>query len=415
VWLPDAMEGPTPVSALIHAATMVTAGVYMVARSSVLFLQAPDTMMVVAVIGAATAIYAATIGICQTDIKRVLAYSTVSQLGYMFLACGVGAFAAGIFHLMTHAFFKALLFLGSGSVIHALSGEQDMRRMGGLKKYLPVTYWTMFVATLAISGIPGFSGFFSKDEILWRSFSSAFGSPVLWAVGTAAAGVTAFYMFRRVFLTFSGGSRMDPEVERHVHESPWTMTVPLTVLAALAAVGGYVGVPAILGGSNSFERWLEPVFRRAAPEVPHAVAAHGAEAAAHGSAALEYGLMALSVAAAALGIALAYYLYRVHTGKPEEIARNWPVLYRTVYRKYYVDEFYEWAVVRRVVAGSVWLWEMFDVRFIDAIVDGVADAVKGVGAWIRRLQGGVVGEYAFSLLAGAVILVGYILYRSVFQ
>jgi len=415
VWLPDAMEGPTPVSALIHAATMVTAGVYMVARSSVLFLQAPDTMMVVAVIGAATAIYAATIGICQTDIKRVLAYSTVSQLGYMFLACGVGAFAAGIFHLMTHAFFKALLFLGSGSVIHALSGEQDMRRMGGLKKYLPVTYWTMFVATLAISGIPGFSGFFSKDEILWRSFSSAFGSPVLWAVGTAAAGVTAFYMFRLVFLTFSGGSRMDPEVERHVHESPWTMTVPLTVLAALAAVGGYVGVPAILGGSNSFERWLEPVFRRAAPEVPHAVAAHGAEAAAHGSAALEYGLMALSVAAAALGIALAYYLYRVHTGKPEEIARNWPVLYRTVYRKYYVDEFYEWAVVRRVVAGSVWLWEMFDVRFIDAIVDGVADAVKGVGAWIRRLQGGVVGEYAFSLLAGAVILVGYILYRSVFQ
>jgi NADH-quinone oxidoreductase subunit L len=414
IWLPDAMEGPTPVSALIHAATMVTAGVYMVARSSALFLRAPDTMMVVAVIGAATAIFSATIGICQTDIKRVLAYSTVSQLGYMFLACGVGAFAAGIFHLMTHAFFKALLFLGSGSVIHALSGEQDMRKMGGLKRFIPVTYWTMFVATLAISGIPGFSGFFSKDEILWQSFSSAFGSPVLWGVGAAAAGITAFYMFRLLYLTFFGASRMDPDVERHVHESPATMTVPLVILAVLAAIGGWVGIPAVLGGGNFFERWLAPVFERDAPAAI-ATAAHGAEAAAHHSAALEIGLMALSVGVAVLGIVIAYYLYRAHMEKPAEIAGKWPVVYRAVYRKYYVDEFYEWAVVRRVVNAAVWLWEMFDARFIDGIVDGIADAVRAAGDRVRRLQGGIVGGYAFSLLLGAVLLVGYILYRSMIQ
>ncbi|MGE5246752.1 MAG: NADH-quinone oxidoreductase subunit L [Verrucomicrobiota bacterium] len=412
VWLPDAMEGPTPVSALIHAATMVTAGVYMVARSSALFLLAPQTMMVVAVIGAATAIYSATIGICQNDIKRVLAYSTVSQLGYMFLACGVGAFAAGIFHLMTHAFFKALLFLASGSVIHALSGEQDMRKMGGLRRYIPVTYWTMFAATLAISGIPGLSGFFSKDEILWQSFSSTLGGPGLWAVGTAAAGITAFYMFRLIFLTFFGSPRMDPEVEKHVHESPWTMTLPLVILAVLAIAGGWVGIPAVLGGGNAFEHWLAPVFHRAAPEAAHA-AAGGAEAAVHHPAALELGLMALSVGVAVLGIALAYYLYRAHAETPRELASRWPVLYRVVYRKYYIDEFYEWAVVRRVVGAAVWLWEMFDVRFIDAIVDGIADLVCGAGDRIRRIQAGIVGGYAFALLLGAVLLVGYILYRSV--
>ena len=286
VWLPDAMEGPTPVSALIHAATMVTAGVYMVARSSALFLLAPDTMMVVAVIGAVTAIFSATIGICQTDIKRVLAYSTVSQLGYMFLACGVGAFTAAIFHLMTHAFFKALLFLGSGSVIHALSGEQDMQKMGGLRKYVPVTFATMFVATLAIAGIPGLSGFFSKDEILWQAFSSSHGSPVLWVIAALAAGITAFYMFRLVFLTFFGKSRMDPEVEKHAHESPWTMTVPLTILAVLSVAGGWIGIPAVLGGSNLFEHWLAPVFHPVAAAGAHgaaAGAAHGAEAGAHHS------------------------------------------------------------------------------------------------------------------------------------
>ncbi|MCP2501791.1 MAG: NADH-quinone oxidoreductase subunit L [Deltaproteobacteria bacterium] len=418
VWLPDAMEGPTPVSALIHAATMVTAGVYMVARSSALFLLAPDTMMVVAVIGAVTAIFSATIGICQTDIKRVLAYSTVSQLGYMFLACGVGAFTAAIFHLMTHAFFKALLFLGSGSVIHALSGEQDMQKMGGLKKYVPVTFATMFVATLAIAGIPGLSGFFSKDEILWQAFSSSHGSPVLWVIAAVAAGITAFYMFRLVFLTFFGKSRMDPEVERHAHESPWTMTVPLTILAVLSVAGGWIGIPAVLGGSNLFEHWLAPVFHPVAAAGAHgaaAGAAHGAEAGAHHSTTLEIGLMALSVAIALCGIGLAYFLYRVRTEKPEEIARKWPTLYDVVYNKYYIDEFYEWALIRRIVAISIGLWEMFDALFIDGIVNGAAGLVRAAGDRVRRLQGGVVGGYAFSLLAGAVLLVGYILYRSVVQ
>ncbi len=430
VWLPDAMEGPTPVSALIHAATMVTAGVYMVARSSALFLLAPDTMMVVAVIGAVTAIFSATIGICQTDIKRVLAYSTVSQLGYMFLACGVGAFTAAIFHLMTHAFFKALLFLGSGSVIHALSGEQDMRKMGGLRKYVPVTFATMFVATLAIAGIPGLSGFFSKDEILWQAFSSSHGSPVLWVVAALAAGITAFYMFRLVFLTFFGESRMDPEVEKHAHESPWTMTVPLSILAVLSVAGGWIGIPAVLGGSNLFEHWLAPVFYPVAaagashgtPPLASAVgAAHGAAAtgaaggAVHHPAALELGLMALSVAIALCGIGLAYFLYRVRTGKPAEIASRWPTLYDVVYHKYYIDEFYEWAVIRRIVTFSNGLWEMFDSLFIDGIVNGAADLVRAAGDRVRRLQGGVVGGYAFSLLAGAVLLVGYILYRSVVQ
>ena len=411
VWLPDAMEGPTPVSALIHAATMVTAGVYMVARSSALFLLAPDTMMVVAVIGAVTAIFSATIGICQTDIKRVLAYSTVSQLGYMFLACGVGAFTAAIFHLMTHAFFKALLFLGSGSVIHALSGEQDMQKMGGLKKYVPVTFATMFVATLAIAGIPGLSGFFSKDEILWQAFSSSHGSPFLWGIAALAAGITAFYMFRLVFLTFFGKSRMDPEVEKHAHESPWTMTVPLMILAVLSVAGGWIGIPAVLGGSNLFEHWLAPVFH----PVAAAGASHGAEAAVHHPAALEIGLMALSVAIALCGIGLAYFLYRVRTGKPAEIASRWPTVYDVVYHKYYIDEFYEWAVIRRIVTISIGLWEMFDALFIDGIVNGAADLVRAAGDRVRRLQGGVVGGYAFSLLAGAVLLVGYILYRNVVQ
>jgi NADH-quinone oxidoreductase subunit L len=402
VWLPDAMEGPTPVSALIHAATMVTAGVYMVARTNALYLLAPTSMAVVAVVGAATAIYSATIGICQNDIKRVLAYSTVSQLGYMFLACGVGAFTAGIFHLMTHAFFKALLFLGSGSVIHALAGEQDMRRMGSLKNRLPVTFVTMFIATMAISGIPGLSGFFSKDEILWKSFSSGHGHVGLWLVGTAAAGITAFYMFRLVFLTFFGPSRMDPEVEKHVHESPYSMTVPLMILAVLAVAGGWVGIPHVLGGHNYFEAWLAPVF------------AHGAERAAHGgahaSAALEYLLMAGSVGVALCGIGLAWYLYRVRPEVPGEIAKAAPGLYDVVLNKYYVDEIYDAAIVRRIVNGSAWLWEAFDATFIDGIVNGVAFLVRETGDRARRLQTGVVGNYALSLLLGAVILVGFLIW-----
>jgi NADH-quinone oxidoreductase subunit L len=402
VWLPDAMEGPTPVSALIHAATMVTAGVYMVARTSALFLLAPVSMGVVAVVGAATAIFSATIGICQNDIKRVLAYSTVSQLGYMFLACGVGAFTAGIFHLMTHAFFKALLFLGSGSVIHALSGEQDMQKMGSLKNRLPVTFTTMFIATLAISGIPGFSGFFSKDEILWKSFSSGHGHVGLWLVGTAAAGITAFYMFRLIFLTFFGPSRMDPEVEKHVHESPYSMTVPLMLLAVLSLAGGWIGIPEVLGGHNHFEAWLAPVFGHAAEG-----AAHGG---AHPSAALEYLLMAGSVGVALCGIGLAYSMYRVHPDQPKEIAGRVPGLYDVVFHKYYVDEIYDAAIVRRIVNGSIWLWEAFDATFIDGIVNGVATMVSGAGDKMRRVQTGVVGNYALSLLLGAVILVGFLLW-----
>ncbi|MCK4856758.1 MAG: NADH-quinone oxidoreductase subunit L, partial [candidate division Zixibacteria bacterium] len=259
VWLPDAMEGPTPVSALIHAATMVTAGVYMVARCNVLYMMAPTSLLVVAIIGIVTAFVAATIGLFQNDIKRVLAYSTVSQLGYMFLACGVAAFGAGIFHLMTHAFFKALLFLGAGSVIHAVSDEQDMRKMGGLKARLPITYRTMLVATLAICGIPIFSGFFSKDEILWQSFSSPYGSPILWVVGVLTAGLTAFYMFRLIYLTFFGKGRYDAETAHHIHESPKSMTTPLVILAVLSLVGGFIGWPKVLGGGAWFEQWLHPV------------------------------------------------------------------------------------------------------------------------------------------------------------
>ena len=403
VWLPDAMEGPTPVSALIHAATMVTAGVYMVARSSALFMLAPVSMGVVAAVGAATAIFSATIGITQTDIKRVLAYSTVSQLGYMFLACGVGAFTAGIFHLMTHAFFKALLFLGSGSVIHALSGEQDMRKMGNLRKHLPITFTTMFVATLAIAGIPGLAGFFSKDEILWQAFSSRHGHVALWTVGALAAGITAFYMFRLVFMTFFGKSRMDQHVEKHVHESPFSMTVPLMILAVLSVAGGWIGIPAVLGGANHFEHWLAPVF--------HAPAAETAAPAVHHSAALEYGLMGLSVAIALCGIGLAYYLYSVRTEKPERIAKAVPGLYDVVLNKYYVDEIYDFVFVRRIVNGSVWLWQAFDAAFIDGMVNGIAAAVRKAGDGVRRLQTGVVGNYAFSLLLGAVLIVGYALTR----
>jgi NADH-quinone oxidoreductase subunit L len=272
----------------------------------------------------------------------------------------------------------------------------------------------MFVATLAIAGIPGLSGFFSKDEILWQSFSSSYGSPVLWGIGALAAGITAFYMFRLVFLTFFGESRMDPEVERHAHESPWSMTAPLAILAVLSIAGGWIGIPAVVGNffgiPNYFEHWLAPVFHPVA-----AAGAHGAEAAAHHPASIEIGLMALSVAIALCGIVLAYLLYRVRTGKPAEIASRWPTLYDVVYHKYYVDEFYEWAVIRRIVTFSTGLWQMFDALFIDGIVNGAADLIRSAGGRVRRLQGGVVGGYAFSLLAGAVLLVGYILYRSVVQ
>jgi NADH-quinone oxidoreductase subunit L len=399
---------------------MVTAGVYMVARSNALYLLSPVSMGVVAAVGAATAIFSATIGITQNDIKRVLAYSTVSQLGYMFLACGVGAFTAGIFHLMTHAFFKALLFLGSGSVIHALSGEQDMRKMGSLKKHLPITFTTMFIATLAIAGIPGLSGFFSKDEILWKAFSSEHGHIALWAVGTLAAGVTAFYMFRLVFLTFFGASRMEPQVEKHVHESPWSMTVPLMLLAVFSVVGGWIGIPEVLGGHNVFEAWLAPVFGRGAA---------GAHEAAHHPVTLELGLMAGSVAVALCGIGLAYYLYRVRPEKPRKIAETVPGLYDAVYNKYYVDEIYgavfvngtllvtqicagfDRYVIDFIVDGSAyltrfvsWLNGLFDNYIIDGLVNRISDATIGLGSRFRQLQMGSINGYLYVVVIGVVVV-----------
>src|SRR5213593_2125164 len=317
VWLPDAMEGPTPVSALIHAATMVTAGVYMVARSNFIYQMAPQAMTVVAVIGAVTAFFAASIGLVQNDIKRVLAYSTVSQLGYMFLALGVGAFAAGIFHLMTHAFFKALLFLGSGSVIHALHHEQDMRNMGALKDKMPTTYKTMAIGTLAIAGTPGLAGFFSKDEILWKAFSSRQGHVVLWIIGAAVAGMTAFYMFRLLFMTFFGESHVDHHVERHIRESPKSMTIPLIVLAAGSVISGYIGFPAWLGGANAFEHWLEPVFEPL-PITPVAEV--------HYSLSAEAGMAAVSVVVALIGFLLAYSTYYQKSDRAERVSAKYRTL-----------------------------------------------------------------------------------------
>jgi NADH-quinone oxidoreductase subunit L len=378
VWLPDAMEGPTPVSALIHAATMVTAGVYMVARSNALFVLAPTSMLVVAIVGALTAIFAASIGLVQNDIKRVLAYSTVSQLGYMFLALGVGAFSAGVFHVFTHAFFKALLFLGAGSVIHAMSGEQDMRNMGDLSGKIPVTYRTMLVGTLAIAGIPVLAGFFSKDEILWQAWKY---SPYLWAIGFATALMTAFYMFRLIYLTFWSPSRVaSHEIEHHIHESPKSMTVPLVILAFFSLTAGWLGWPASLGGSNQFEKFLEPVF------ASHVEAAEPAPASEEGPRGTEYLLMFLSVAAAGAGWFMASRAYgNAGKGYTEPIAAAAPPLYDTLLKKYYVDEGYDYAFTGRRKVGDVRLGVMglgeasswFDTNVIDG-------AVNAAG-WITRL------------------------------
>jgi NADH-quinone oxidoreductase subunit L len=422
-WLPDAMEGPTPVSALIHAATMVTAGVYMVARSNALFILAPTAMAVVAGIGAATAIWAASIGLVQNDIKRVLAYSTISQLGYMFLACGVGAFGAGIFHLMTHAFFKALLFLGAGSVIHALSGEQDMRKMGGLWNRVPTTARTMLVATLAISGAPLFSGFFSKDEILWKVFSSPYGSKLLWFVGFVTAGLTAFYMFRLFFLTFAGKSRVPPEVEHHIHESPKVMTVPLICLAVGALSAGYIGWPNMLGGSNHFEHFLEPVFEnpRALPAFEYTWRS-------------EFGLMLLSVGVAAAGFLLAYFWYVKHPQAPARAAARVRPIYEVVLSKYYIDELYDALFVNRtkdlgnalaafdlgVVDGGVngvgWFTRMsgelsrlWDTWVIDGLVNVGAFLVKVLSYPARVIQTGLVQNYAWMITLGVLIFMVYYL------
>jgi len=401
VWLPDAMEGPTPVSALIHAATMVTAGVYMIARCSALFVLSPTALLVVAVIGAATALFAATMATVQNDIKRVLAYSTISQLGYMFLACGVAAFSAAIFHLMTHAFFKALLFLGAGSVIHAMHEEQDLRNMGGLKKYLPATFLTFGVATFAISGFPGLAGFVSKDEILWASYSSPIGGLAFWIVGVLTAGLTAFYMFRLFFLAFYGKSRFSEETAAKVHESPMSMTGPLVILAILSFVGGWIGWPEVLGGGNAIGHYLDPVFANAKSFLPHAE---------HHAHSTEYLLMALSVGIALIGFLWAFSWYARKSTAAEAWKKRFPGLYTLVYNKYYIDELYHAIVVAPIVGGSRMLWKYFDELVIDGAVNGIGRLIRQFGRIGAESQTGYFRGYAAMFSLGSIILLGWILY-----
>jgi NADH-quinone oxidoreductase subunit L len=461
VWLPDAMEGPTPVSALIHAATMVTAGVYMIGRTAVLFTHAPDTLAVVAGIGAATALMAGTIGLVQNDIKRVLAYSTVSQLGYMFLAMGVGAYAAGIFHLYTHAFFKALLFLGSGAVIHALAGEQDLRNMGGLKKYLPITYWTFLIGALAIAGVPLLSGFFSKDEILFRTFTG--GHTLLWGIGVLTSLLTATYMFRLVFLTFHGERRHDapaapahPEEEEPAahhahaaaghghgshaggaghapHEAPWSMAVPLILLAIGSVFAGYVGVPHALGGSNRIESFLEPSFEAghgAAPGTsalvsgtavpalalqpqPHVAdpAAQHAQEEHAGDERTELMLMALSTGVAFAGIGIAAYFWLRNRDAAAGLARQFSGLHRLLLGKYYVDEAYDAGIVQPIrLLSTGGLWKGVDAGLIDGTVNGVGALVRAGSTGLRRAQTGSVRTYAAGLFLGAALIIGWYLW-----
>ena len=405
VWLPDAMEGPTPVSALIHAATMVTAGVYLVARSNPIYAHAPLALEIVGVVGCVTAFYAATIALTQNDLKRMLAYSTISQLGYMFIGCGVGVFAAGIFHLMTHAFFKSLLFLAFGSVMHALGGELDMRKMGGLRHKMKTTFLTFFIATLAISGVPGLSGFFSKDEILAGAYEGPLGQPWLYWLATLTAGLTAFYMFRGLFMTFFGTSRMSPEVEHHVHESGSKMTVPLLVLALFSIVVGDVSWPKAFGGSEAFDRYLEPVFK---PSQDFLQAS--AHAASHE---LSSGsLMVFALLAAAAGILVAYWFYLKFTGWPHRLAERFSGLYNILIHKYYVDEFYDWLVVRPLRVGSEKvLWQGVDAKVIDGLmVNGTGESVAEVGGILRRIQSGNIRSYASWVLLGATLWLVYVLW-----
>ena len=401
-WLPDAMEGPTPVSALIHAATMVTAGVYMVSRCSVMFAMAPVSLTVVAIIGGLTALFAATIGITQFDIKRVLAYSTISQLGFMFMACGVGAFSTGIFHLMTHAFFKALLFMAAGSVMHAMSGELDMRKMGGLRKKLPYTHWTYLFGTLAIAGIFPFAGFFSKDEILYYALQK---NMVFWIMGAVAAVMTSFYMFRSVFMTFYGKSRVEPDVAHHLHESPPLMTVPLMILAFLSLVGGFVGIP-VIEGAQRFSNFLSPVFAPA-----KAIIEHGAHHAGHHSVTAELVLMGVSLAIAILGLLVARYMYITSPETPGRIVERFSGLHRLVFNKYWIDELYDFLFVNSIVEFSRFLWKKFDEAVIDGAVNGVAAVVRTFGSVLRLLQTGLVKDYALSVLVGAMVVIGYLLLR----
>jgi NADH-quinone oxidoreductase subunit L len=426
VWLPDAMEGPTPVSALIHAATMVTAGVYMVSRSSAIFDRAPLALTVVAVIGTLTALFAATIGIAQTDIKKVLAYSTVSQLGYMFMACGVGAFSAGIFHLMTHAFFKGLLFLAAGSVIHGIGGEQDMRKMGGLRNYMPWTFWTMTIATFTIAGFPPFAAYFSKDEILWKAYSSPNGSWFYWLIGVITAFITSFYMFRLWFLTFFGDYRGDPAVhdvkhesadahathDKHAHddhghgaphESPWVMLGPLVILAILSVVGGWVGI----GGR--FEHFLAPVFQSgAATELAPGT---GGEAGAAGTETL---LMLISVCAALFGLFFAWLLYLRRPQLPARIATSLGGLYRAVANKYYIDELYAALFVKPLIEGSATiLWHGVDQGVIDASVNESAHAARELSDAARHMQSGNLRSYAGWIAAGGAVVIAYMVWMGV--
>ncbi len=401
VWLPDAMEGPTPVSALIHAATMVTAGVYMVARMNPLFSHAPTAMLLVAIVGAVTAFYSATIGLVQTDIKKVLAYSTVSQLGYMFLACGVGAYAAGIFHLMTHAFFKGLLFLAAGSVIHAMGGEQDMRYMGGLRKQIPITYWTMLIGTLAIAGIPGFAGFFSKDAILEAAQSGPHANLTLWALGLAGAGLTSFYMFRLVFLTFFGKERFDHH-KVHVHESPKNMTVPLIILAFLSIFGGWFAAPKLVGGVDHFEAFLQPVFTAYAPAAETQAVLVETSAA---SPAMDL-LRALTgppVIVGVLGLLVAWWFYIKNPEAPKKLAASMHALYTLLLNKYYVDEIYAALIVTPLmwISRNV-LWHVVDEGVIDGTVNGVANLARETGGEARKLQSGNARSYATWVIIGAV-------------
>jgi NADH-quinone oxidoreductase subunit L len=449
VWLPDAMEGPTPVSALIHAATMVTAGVYMVARSNAIFVLAPTAMKTVAIVGAFTAIFAASIGLVQNDIKRVLAYSTVSQLGYMFLALGVGAFAAGVFHVFTHAFFKALLFLGAGSVIHAMSGEQDMRNMGDLHRRTPITHMTMFVAALAIAGIPPLAGFVSKDAILWQTWTSEHGAYIwLWVIGYATALMTAFYMFRLMFLTFHGHPRMSHEVEHHIHESPQSMTGPLVVLAFFSLFAGVLGWPHSLGGHDRFSKFLEPVFSKEASvfrEEGRAQQLAIGEREEEHTSSTEYVLMGMSIAAGFVGLGMAWRTYRhAYKGYTEPIAQAVPPLYTVLYNKWYVDELYDYAftgrrkidhvrlgvlglgdaatwfdvhVVDGTVNGSGWttraiatLSKWFDTWIIDGIgVNGPAILARILSYPVRMFEWGQVQWYALVMVAG---LLGFVFYYA---
>jgi NADH-quinone oxidoreductase subunit L len=401
VWLPDAMAGPTPVSALIHAATMVTSGIFLIARTNVLFALSPTTMAVVTGIGITTALIAGTVGIVQNDIKKVLAYSTVSQLGFMFTALGVGAFTAGVFHVMTHAFFKALLFLGSGSVIHGMHEEQDIMKMGGLKKYMPITYRTFFIGTLAISGIPFLSGFFSKDEILWFAFLN--GSPILWGVGALAAFTTAFYMWRLTTLTFDGAERFDHH-HVHPHESPKTMTIPLIVLAILSVVGGFLGVPHVLGHPlhipNLLEHWLEPIFASGMALLPAHTGDHTST---------EILLMTASTVLAIAGILFARSIYSGGLEKANGMAARMKGLHTLLWNKYYVDEVYRMLIAGPILAASRdFLWKIVDVVVIDGAVNGSARMVGATANVLRKVQSGVAQNYALVMVAGIVILVAMV-------